>query len=46
MGEHLYRKARLVGALPSKTARGTSLVARDTRSVIRIFVSQAAMSHR
>ena len=44
-GEHLDRKARLVGARPSRTVLGTSREACDTRSVMTILVSQAAISH-
>ncbi len=44
-GEHLDRNARLVGARPSRTVLGTSREACDTRSVMTILVSQAAISH-
>ena len=45
-GEHLHRMARQVGARPSRTVLGTSLEACDTRSVMMILVSQAAISQR
>ena len=45
-GEHLHRIARQVGARPSRTVLGTSLEACDTRSVMTILVSQAAINQR